>query len=59
MKDAILVAQKNAKDAQDALDQAQLRQQSAEANNRAARETFSNWLATRKSHRATRAGSKN
>ena len=48
VKNAILVAQKNAKDAQDALDQAQLRQQSAEANNRAARETFSNWLATRK-----------
>lgn len=47
VKDAIRVAQKNAKDAQDALDQAQLRQQSAEANNRAARETFSNWLATR------------
>lgn len=48
VKEAILVAQKNAKDAQAALDQAQLRQQSAEANNRAARETFSNWLATRK-----------
>ena len=47
VKEAILVAQKNAKDAQAALDQAQLRQQSAEANNRAARETFSNWLATR------------
>ncbi len=48
VKESILVAQKNAKDAQAALDQAQLRQQSAEANNRAARETFSNWLATRK-----------
>ncbi len=48
VKDAILVAQKNAKDAQAALDQAQLRQQAAEASNSAARETFSNWLATRK-----------
>lgn len=48
VKEAILVAQKNAKDAQDALDQAQLRQQAAEATNSAARETFSNWLATRK-----------
>ncbi|MGD9888169.1 MAG: hypothetical protein AB7S56_02735 [Halothiobacillaceae bacterium] len=47
VKDAILIAQKNAKDAQDALDQAQLRHQSAEASNRAARETFDNWLATR------------
>jgi len=48
VKQAILVAQKNAREAQDALDQAQLRQQSAEASNRAARETFGNWLATRK-----------
>lgn len=48
VKDAILVAQKSAKDAHDALDQAQLRQYTAEANNRAARETFDNWLATRK-----------
>jgi predicted RNA-binding Zn-ribbon protein involved in translation (DUF1610 family) len=48
VKEAILLARKNAKEAQDALDQAQLRQQSAEASNRAARETFGNWLATRK-----------
>ena len=47
VRDAILVAQKNTKDALDALDQAQLRQRSAEANNLAARETFENWLATR------------
>jgi predicted RNA-binding Zn-ribbon protein involved in translation (DUF1610 family) len=48
VKEAIRVAEKNAKDAQDALEQAQLGHQSAAANNRAARETFSNWLATRK-----------
>jgi len=48
VKDAILVAQKNAKEAQAALEQAQLLQQKAEANNSAARETFSNWLATRR-----------
>jgi hypothetical protein len=48
VKEAIRLAQQSAQEAQAALDQAQLRQQSAEANNRAARETFSNWLATRK-----------
>jgi predicted RNA-binding Zn-ribbon protein involved in translation (DUF1610 family) len=48
VKEAIRVAEKNAKEAQDALDQAALRQQSAQASNRAARETFGNWLATRK-----------
>lgn len=47
VKDAIRVAQDNAKAAQDALDQAELRQRSAQASNRSARETFSNWLATR------------
>ncbi|PLK50556.1 serine endopeptidase [Uliginosibacterium sp. TH139] len=48
VKEAIRVAEINAREAQDALDQAQLGHQSAQANNRAARETFSNWLATRK-----------
>jgi hypothetical protein len=47
LKQAIEKARSAAKDAQDALDQAELRQQAAQASNRAARETFSNWLATR------------
>jgi hypothetical protein len=47
LKQAIQQARVAAKDAQDALDQAELRQQAAQASNRAARETFSNWLATR------------
>lgn len=48
LKQAILSAQLAGKDAQAALDQAQLGHQAAEANNRAARETFANWVATRK-----------
>ncbi len=48
VQEAIRVAQQKAREAQEALDQAQLRYQSAEASNRAARETFGNWLATRK-----------
>jgi len=48
LKQAIRAAQVAAKDAQAALDQARLSHQAAEANNRAARETFGNWLATRK-----------
>lgn len=40
-------AQRSAKDAQDALDQAQLKLRVAQADNRSARETFNNWLATR------------
>jgi predicted RNA-binding Zn-ribbon protein involved in translation (DUF1610 family) len=47
LKQAISDAQRAARDAQDALDQAGLRQQAAQASNSAARETFSNWLATR------------
>lgn len=48
LKLAISNAQVAARQAQDALDQAELRQQAAQASNRAARETFSNWLATRR-----------
>ncbi len=47
LKQAIKQAEGAAADAQAALEQAQLRQQAAQASNRAARETFSNWLATR------------
>jgi predicted RNA-binding Zn-ribbon protein involved in translation (DUF1610 family) len=45
---AILGARQAGKAAQDALEQAQLDLQTAQADNRAARETFSNWLATRR-----------
>ena len=45
---SILGARRASKEAQDALEQAQLRLQTAQADNRAARETFSNWLATRR-----------
>ena len=48
LKQAISDAQRAARAAQDGLDQAELRQQAAQASNNAARETFSNWLATRK-----------
>ncbi|MDO8905697.1 serine endopeptidase [Hydrogenophaga sp.] len=48
LKQSIEAAQRAGRDAQDALDQARLRLQTAQANNRAARETFSNWLATRR-----------
>lgn len=47
LKRAISNAQVAARQAQDALDQAELRQQAAQASNRAARDTFNNWLATR------------
>lgn len=40
-------ARRDAQEAQEALDQAQLRHQTAQASNRAERETFANWLATR------------
>ena len=45
---SILGARQASKAAQDELEQAQLRLQTARADNRAARETFSNWLATRR-----------
>lgn len=41
-------AQRVGKEAQEALEQAQLKLKAAQANNQAARETFSNWLATRR-----------
>lgn len=47
LRQTIQGAQRAARDAQDALDQAQLRLQTAQANHRAARDTFGNWLATR------------
>ncbi len=46
-KDALAEAQVKERDTQDVLEQAQLRLRIAESDNRAARETFSNWLATR------------
>jgi predicted RNA-binding Zn-ribbon protein involved in translation (DUF1610 family) len=45
---SILGARKASETAQEELEQAQLRLQTARADNRAARETFSNWLATRR-----------
>ena len=47
LKAQINAAAQAQEDAQAALDQAQLKSQSAQADNRAARETFENWLATR------------
>jgi hypothetical protein len=46
-KDAIAQAQTKETDAQETLEQARLKLQVAQADNRSARETFSNWLATR------------
>lgn len=47
LKQSLKDAGRAADEAQAALEQAQLRHQTAQANNRAARETFNNWLATR------------
>lgn len=47
LKASIKTAEKAAEEAQAALEQAQLKLQTARADNRAARETFDNWLATR------------
>ena len=47
LKETIKAAERSAVDAQAALDQAQLKLQTARADNRATRETFDNWLATR------------
>lgn len=44
----IEASQRNGKDAQEALDQAQLRLKVAQSDTQAARETFNNWLATRR-----------
>lgn len=51
LRRTIDVARRDAEEAQAALEQAQLRHQTAQASNRAARETFSNWLATRQATR--------
>lgn len=45
--EALAEAQTKERDVQDALEQAQLKLQISVADNRAARETFNNWLATR------------
>lgn len=47
LKDSLKAAARAATEAQAELEQAQLRQQAAQASNRAARETFNNWLSTR------------
>jgi hypothetical protein len=47
LKESIKTAERAAEEAQAELDQAQLKLQTARADNRAARETFDNWLATR------------
>ena len=47
LRQAIQAAQGTEREVRDALDQAELRQQAAQASNRAARDTFNNWLATR------------
>ena len=47
LKASIETAERAAEEAQVALEQAQLKLQTARADNRAARETFDNWLATR------------
>ncbi|GAA6142932.1 zinc ribbon domain-containing protein [Hydrogenophaga sp. 5NK40-0174] len=48
LKSTIRKAEADERDASEALDQAELVHDTAKANNRAARETFSNWLATRR-----------
>ncbi len=48
LRQALKDAQRVGKEAQEALEQAQLKLKAAQANNQAARETFSNWLATRR-----------
>jgi predicted RNA-binding Zn-ribbon protein involved in translation (DUF1610 family) len=47
LKASIRTAERSAEQAQAELDQAQLKLQTARADNRAARETFDNWLASR------------
>ena len=48
LRQAVKDAQRTGKDAKEALEQAQLRLKVAQADNQAARETFGNWLATRR-----------
>ncbi|PKO27791.1 MAG: serine endopeptidase [Betaproteobacteria bacterium HGW-Betaproteobacteria-9] len=47
LKESIKTAERSAEEAQAELQQVQLKLQTARADNRAARETFDNWLATR------------
>lgn len=48
LRDAAKTAKVQARDAQQALEQAQLKHQVAQSDHRAARDTFGNWLATRR-----------
>ncbi|MBI5907485.1 MAG: serine endopeptidase [Burkholderiales bacterium] len=48
LRQAVKDAQRTGKEAKEALDQAQLRLKVAQADNQAVRETFGNWLATRR-----------
>jgi hypothetical protein len=48
LRQTVKDAQRAGKDAQETLEQAQLRLKVAQADNQAARETFNNWLATRR-----------
>ena len=48
LRSAIRTAERNERDAQTALEQAQLKRRAAQADSAAARETFDNWLSTRR-----------
>jgi hypothetical protein len=48
LRQTVKAAQAGAREANDALEQAQLKLRAAQADNQAARETFNNWLATRR-----------
>lgn len=48
MREALKVADRQGREAQDALEQARLKHRVAQANSRSASDTFSNWLATRR-----------
>ena len=48
LRQTVKTAQQGAREANDALEQAQLKLRTAQADNQAARETFNNWLATRR-----------
>lgn len=48
LRQTVKTAQQGARDANEALEQAQLKLKTAQADNQAARETFNNWLATRR-----------
>ncbi|MDP3354897.1 MAG: serine endopeptidase [Polaromonas sp.] len=48
LRDGLKAAERNGRDAQEALEQARLKLKVAQANSRTASETFGNWLATRR-----------